>query len=130
MKCQTVLKNPEIRKKQLAYIQANLTTLNAIITRLEKALPLYDAINLTQENLKSVSGLVDKNGYRKFKYLLRKTKFSNNWLLLVRYSVEENVHIDMEPSINVKFKPVPVHQFDVECTFSGYKHIWSDRKHS
>lgn len=122
--------------KQLAFIASNLSVVTETILKLEsKELLLTESVNLINKChrelsavpgtgelfFKKLNSVLNKN--EGFKILSKISKILNGEFL-------DNDDVQLDPDIISNLKYAPITSVDVERSFSTYKHLLDDRRHS
>ncbi|KAF5287137.1 hypothetical protein FQR65_LT12323 [Abscondita terminalis] len=129
-----ILANSQL-SQQLAYISCYFSVLPKLFLDLEKqGTLLVDSVELIENFGKNIENLKDKKGYcisKKWQEVLRKNEgfqiLKNVAMVLNGEFVED---LTMTPDIISALSNAPITSVDVERSFSAYKLILSDRRHS
>jgi hypothetical protein len=132
------LKDTKI-KSDLLYIKSNFKIIETTITQLESVgMSLSESMNImnifekARTQIESGQGAVAEIIKLKLKNVLnRNPRYSTIYSL---YKIFSGEHVEMPPNISVtdatKLKFLPVTSCDVERSFSLYKNILTEKRHS
>jgi hypothetical protein len=123
-------------KADLTFIKANLSFLPKAICQLEEAgLPLTNAVNIVKEVKTKIECIPGQKGQifkDKLSSVLQKNAGFQTLIEVSNALAGEDFNLPSkwDPSDIADLKYCPVASVDVERSFSMFKHIFSDRRHS
>lgn len=124
-------------KQQLSFIKSNYSFVSKYLTQLEaSSLPITESVQLIKHSesaFKSVKGETGEHIFEKFKSVLTKNngyQFISKVAHTLMGNFDDSVDIDLDPKIIASLKNAPITSVDVERSFSIYKYMYSDRRHT